>query len=143
MNKIIINAKKTVSILTLTAACFAGSFAANAASGHEPKKHNAGSASTAEVFYVGSREGQPLFNVMYNNAAGSRFSVSITDAEGYELYRNSYSDKKFDKKFEIADAVPQGKLTLTIRNFSDNSEQSFEINANTLLVEDVEVKEVK
>jgi hypothetical protein len=143
MNKIIINAKKTFTVLTLTAACFAGSLAAHAASGHEPKKHNAGSASTAEVFYVGSLEGQPLFTVMYNNAEGSRFSISITDAQGYELFRNSYSDKKFDKKFEIADVVPEGKLMLTIRNYKDNSEQTFEINANTLLVEDVEVKEVK
>jgi hypothetical protein len=142
MNKIIINTRKAITVLTLTAITVAAGFTANAA-GHEPKKHNAGSASTAEVFYVGSLEGQPLFNVMYNNAEGSRFSISIKDDQGYELFKSSYSDKKFDKKFEIADVVPEGKLTLTITNYKDNSEQTFEINANTLLVVDVEVTEVK
>lgn len=143
MNKIIFNAKKTFILLVITAASVAGTSTANAAGGHVSKKHNAGSASTAEVFYIGSQEGQPLFNVMYNNNEGSRFSISITDADGYELFQSSYSDKKFDKKFKIADGVPDGKLLLTIHNFQDNSVQSFEINANTLLVEDVEVKEVK
>ncbi len=142
MNKIIINTRKAITVLTLTAVTVAAGLTANAA-GHEPKKHNAGSASTAEVFYVGSLEGQPLFTVMYNNVEGSRFSISIKDNEGYELFKNAYSDTKFDKKFEIADVVPGGKLTLTITNYKDNSEQTFEINANTLLVEDVEVTEVK
>ena len=143
MSKIIINAKKAFILLAITAACAAGTSVANAASGHTSKKHNAGMASTAEVFYIGSQEGQPLFSVLYNNNEGSRFSISITDAEGYELFQADYTDKKFDKKFKISDAVPDGKLLLTIRNFQDNSEQTFEINANTLLVEDVEVKEVK
>jgi hypothetical protein len=143
MNKIIINAKKTFLFLTLTAASLAGASVANAAGGHISKKHNAGSASTAEVFYIGSQEGQPLFSVLYNNNEGNRFSISITDADGYELFQGSYRDRKFDKKFKIADAVPAGKLLLTIHNYQDNSEQGFEINANTFLVEDVEVKEVK
>lgn len=142
MNKIMNNPKKTFTILALTAVSAVISLSASA-SGHEPKKHNAGSASAAEVFYIGSQEGQPLFNVVYDNNTGSRFSVSITDMQGDELFEGSYSGKNFDKKFKIADAVPEGKLTVTIRNYKDNSEQTFEINANTLLVEDVEVKEVK
>lgn len=143
MNHIIINARKAFTILALTTVCVAGTSTLRAAGGHEPKKHKTGSASTAEVLYIGSQEGQPIFNVVYDNNEGGRFSLSITDAQGYELFQKAYSDSSFDKKFKIADAVPDGRLTITIRNYKDNSEQSFEINANTLLVEDVEVKEVK
>jgi hypothetical protein len=143
MNKIIINTRKAITLLALTAIVSIAGTATAHASGHGSKKHNAGSASTAEVFYIGSQEGQPLFNVVYSNTTGSRFSVSITDVQGYELFHDSYSAKNFDKKFQIADAVPDGKLTITIHNYKDNSQQTFEINANTLLVEDVVVNEVK
>jgi hypothetical protein len=143
MNKIIVNAKNAFTLLAITAASVAFTANADAAGSHVSKKHNAGSASTAEVSYIGSQEGQPLFSVSYNNNEGGRFGVSITDAEGDQLFQAYYRDRKFDKKFKISDAAPRGKLLLTIHNFQDNSEQSFEINANTRLVEDVEVKEVK
>jgi hypothetical protein len=43
----------------------------------------------------------------------------------------------------VANADNYGKLTFVIRNFGDNSTQSFVVSSNTRLVEDVEVKEVK
>src|ERR1700733_57722 len=77
-----------------------GSNPKGSASGRSPK----GSASTAEVKYVVNKAGDFIFNVVYNNAPGSRFSLRVLDAEGNQLFQSFYSDKKFDKKFRIADA---------------------------------------
>jgi len=100
-------------------------------------------ANTAEVKCVGNNSGELFFNVLYNNAAGSRFSVTILDETGNTLYSGIYSVKKFDKNFQLADPESFGKLVFVIRNLGDNSVQRFEVNNNSRLVEDVEVKEVK
>ena len=111
--------------------------------GNEPIENHPGSASTAEVRYIGSPDGDPLFNVLYTNSTGARFSVKVLDNEGHQLFQGVYTDRKFDRKFKVADAQNYSKLTFVIRNFQDNSVQHFEINSNARLVEDVEVKEVK
>ncbi len=120
---------------------FAGLSLASLANGHNgpigEKK-----ASTAEVKCIGTGDGEYFFNVLYNNVAGNRFSVAIQDEYGNQLYQGSYSDKNFDKKFKLAEPDSFGKLVFIIRNFSDNSVQRFEVNANSRLIEDVEVKEV-
>src|SRR5262245_61503683 len=77
--------------------------------------------STAEIKYIGTDNGEFFFNVLYSNAAGTRFSVAIQDEYGNQLYQGIYSDKKFDKKFKLADAESYGKLVFVIRNFGDNS----------------------
>lgn len=98
--------------------------------------------SAAEVKYIGNSDGELFFDVAYNNASGKRFSVSIVDETGNLLFQGAYSVKKFDKKFKLAESESYGKLVFIIRNFGDNSVQRFEVNANSRLVEDVEVKEV-
>lgn len=107
------------------------------------KKHAKGSASHAEVMYAGTQEGLPLFHLLYDNRDSSRFSVSIMDADGYTLFQSVYNDRKFDRVFMIADPEATAKLTFVIRDLADHSEQAFEINANTRLVEDVDVRELK
>lgn len=99
-------------------------------------------ASTAEVKYISGKDGEYLFNVIYNNTTGSRFSLIVLDAEGNQLFQRQYSDKKFDKKFKLADPDEFARLTFVIRNFGDNSVQRWEVNANNKVVEDIEVKEV-
>ena len=97
--------------------------------------------STAEVKYIGSSEGG-IFNVLYTNGTGSRFSVAILDENGNQLFLHCYSDKQFDKKFRLAEPEVFGKLVFVIRNFGDNTVQRFEVNSASRLIEDVEVKEV-
>jgi hypothetical protein len=138
MNQIISNIKK---VLALSVLLITGSLVSRAAGNNEPEKHT-GSASSAEVKYIGSTEGDPMFNVVYNNSTGARFSVKVLDNEGHQLFQGVYTDKKFDRKFKVADAANYSKLIFVIRNFQDNSVQSFEINSNTRMVEDVEVTEV-
>jgi hypothetical protein len=100
-------------------------------------------ANTAEVKYIAINDGEFLFNVLYNNAGGDRFSVVILDEFGNQLYQSVYSDKKFDKKFKLAEPDSFKKLIFVIRNFADNSVQRFEVKTDSRLVEDVVVKEVK
>jgi len=138
MNQIISNTKK---VLALSALLITGSLVTRAGSNDPVEKHP-GSASSAEVKYIGSTEGDPMFNVLYTNSTGARFSVKVLDNEGHQLFQGVYTDKKFDKKFKVADAANYSKLIFVIRNFQDNSVQSFEINSNTRMVEDVEVTEV-
>ena len=130
----------TLSVLTIT---LAGSSVITRANDSHPIGDPKGSASTAEVKYVGGADGNRLFKVVYNNNEGSRFSLRVLDADGTQLYQGFFSDKKFNKTFKITNADNSGKLTFVIRNFQDNSTQSFEVDDNTRLVEDIEVKEVK
>lgn len=102
-----------------------------------------GNASAAEVKYIAGKDGENLFNVVYNNTSGSHFTLTLLDAEGNQLFQSQYSDKKFDKKFKLADPDEFGKVTFIIRNYGDNSVQRFEVNSNSRMVEDVEVKEIK
>ncbi|HLZ88189.1 MAG TPA: hypothetical protein VKQ52_13135 [Puia sp.] len=120
---------------------FAGVSLVSLANGHDPIGDKA--ASTAEVKYITAGNGAFFFNVTYNNATGGRFSVVVLDEYGNQLYQNVYTDKKFDKKFMLADPDNFKKLTFVIRNYSDNTVQRFEVNSDDRMVEDVEVKEVQ
>jgi hypothetical protein len=142
MNKIIPNTKKALRLSTLFILLITAGEVSRAA-GNEPVEKHSGSASSAEVKYVGSNEGDPLFNVLYNNSTGARFSVKVLDNEGHQLFQGIYTDRKFDKKFKVTDAGSYSKLIFVIRNFQDNSTQSFEINSNSRMVEDIVVTEVK
>ena len=104
--------------------------------------HGAG-ASAAEVKYIAGKDGDMLFNVVYNNATGQRFSLIVLDEFGNEIYQNSFSDKKFDRKFKLADPESTNKLTFVIRNYGDNSVQRFQVDATNRLVEDTQVKEIR
>lgn len=101
------------------------------------------SAGVAEVKYVPGKDGEYLFHVVYNNVSGSRFSLIVLDGEGNQLFQSLYNDKKFDKKYKLADPDEFDKVTFVIRNLGDNSVQRWEVDANSKMVEDVEVKEVK
>lgn len=121
---------------------FAGASLVSVANGpHDPIGDK--SENVAEVKYIGANDGEFFFDVFYNNAAGSRFSLAIVDESGNQLFQGVYSDKKFDKKFKLAEPDSYGKLIFVIRNFADNSVQRFEVNSAARLIEDVEVKEVK
>ncbi|GGB12073.1 hypothetical protein [Puia dinghuensis] len=121
---------------------FAGVSLASLANGHNPIGDRS-EKGAAEVKYIAANNGEFFFNVVYNNTTGSKFSVAILDESGDQIYQNFFSDKKFDKKFKLADPESFGKLTFIIRNYGDNSVQRFEVNSSNHLVEDVEVKEVK
>ena len=140
MNTNRFNIRKALTYALFTALVGSTSLVTLAGGGSGTTRNN--SASTAQVRYISGKEGESYFNVVYNNASGSRFIVVVLDAEGTELFQSAYSDKQFNKTFKLADASEFTKLTFVIRNFGDNSVQRFEVKANSRLVEDVEVKEI-
>jgi hypothetical protein len=99
--------------------------------------------SNAQVKYIPVKDGQGVFNVVYNNPEGDRFVLQIQDEEGNQLYQNAFTDKNFTRNFQLADPESYLKLVFVIRNLSDHSTQRFEVESKTQLVEDVKVEEVK
>jgi ABC-type cobalt transport system substrate-binding protein len=133
------NAKKILNIFFVSAVLLTTSLVtrANKASGHTGDDGD----KTAEVKYIGSVDGERLFNVLYTNNSGARFSIKVQDAGGNLIFKGSFTDKKFDRKFKL-ETADTDKLVFTITNYGDNSTQAFEVNASTRLVEDIEVKEL-
>jgi hypothetical protein len=136
MNALFINIRK--SLLT---ALLGGASLVSLANSNGPV-NGGNNANTAEVKYI-TQEGGGIFNVRYNNAAGSRFSLVVLDADGDQLYSYVYSEKNFDKNFKLADPDSFRKLVFIIRNLNDNTTQRFEVEASGHEEEVVEVKELK
>jgi hypothetical protein len=101
------------------------------------------SAGTADVKYIPVSETQGVYNVTYNNQAGSRFVLQIEDQNGNQLYQNIFSDKQFNKNFQLADPESYTTLVFLFRNLGDHSLQRFQVETNTHLVEDVQVTEIR
>lgn len=139
MNSMISRLRKSISLSLLTV-LFGSVSIATLANGNEPIGDR--SAARAEVKYIATEEGDGMFNVIYNNAAGGRFSISVLDEYANQLYQGIFSDRQFNRKFKLADAESTSKVTFIIRNFADNSVQRFEVDATSQLVEDVQVKEL-
>jgi hypothetical protein len=99
--------------------------------------------SNAQVKYIPVKDGQGVFNVVYNNPEGARFVLQILDQDGNQLYQNVFTDKSFSRNFQLADPESYLKLVFVIRNLGDRSTQRFEVESKTQLVEDVNVQEVK
>ena len=127
----------------LSIALFVGISLVSFANGADSVRRHSVDASAAEVKYLAGKDGDVLFNVVYNNATGQRFSVIVLDEFGNKLYQNSFSDKQFDRKFKLADPESTNSLTFIIHNYGDNSEQRFQVDASNRVIEDVEVKEVR
>lgn len=140
MTPIISHLRKSISLSLLTV-LFGSISIVTLANGSEPIGDH--SAATAEVKYIAAKDGEGLFNVIYNNAAGARFSIGVLDEYGNQLYQGVFSDRNFNRKFKLADPESTSKLTFVIRNYGDNSVQRFEVDNKSRLVEDVQVTELQ
>lgn len=97
--------------------------------------------SNATVKHIGNPAGSIVFQVQYDNLSGDKFSLTIKDDDGTILFQDTYTDKKFDKKFQL----PQGeadKLKFIIKGLKSNNIQTFEVNTRSRLVEEIVVKRV-
>ncbi|MDF2186855.1 hypothetical protein [Paraflavitalea sp. CAU 1676] len=97
--------------------------------------------STATVRHIGNPEGSAVFQVQYDNPLGEKFSLTIKDSDGATLYQDNYSDKKFDKKFQLPDGQSD-RLKFIIKSPSSSQPQVFEVNTNTRVIEEVVVKRI-
>jgi hypothetical protein len=143
-----IKLREVITASLFTAILGGASLVSFAGTGHDREGGNreggkSNSAATAEVKYIPAAQGQGIFNVQYNNVAGNRFTVSVMDADGNQLYQSIYTDKKFDKNFRLADPDGYGELIFVIQNLVDKSVQRFDVVASSHLVEDIDVQEVR
>jgi hypothetical protein len=98
---------------------------------------------TASVKHIGDYENNMVLQVMLDNETGERFSVTIKDAEGSVLFTDSYSDKKFDKRFLFNKGEGLTKLNVIVRSLKDKQAQTFVINTSTRIVENYDVTVTK
>ncbi len=132
MNKQVLKFGQKVIVL----AAIAGTLSFSAIAADKNSEKEAASA----VQYVGTTEKGIVFNVKYDNAAATPFSLIIMNEYGDVVYQQQYSDKSFDKKVLLTKEPGDAHLTFIIKSASANIKQSFDISTTTRTVEDVVVK---
>jgi len=93
----------------------------------------------ASVKHISTTNDKIVFQLSLDNETGERFTVSIKDLSGNTLFQDTYSEKKFDKKYVFDKSESIGKLTFVLRSLKDNQTQVFEINTTSRIVENVDV----
>lgn len=94
-----------------------------------------------EISHLRSDNQSLLFEVKVENATGEKFMVIVKDESNNTLYRGYFDGKDFNKKFKVPKGETQ-KVTFIIRGGEGNAMQSFEINSNTRVIEEVIVTKV-
>lgn len=95
----------------------------------------------AVVTYVSADAESLSFDVKVDNASGEKFTIVVKDEKGTTLYRGSFTEKEFKKRFVLPKS-DSSKLTFLVKSESENKTESFEINSNTRIVEEVVVKRI-
>lgn len=96
----------------------------------------------AIVRHVGNNAETMVFEVQFDNTTGDKYSIAVKDDNGSVLFQDVYSDKKFDRKFRLPKTNDR-RLSFVIKNLKENNTQTFEINTNTRVIEEVVVTKVK
>lgn len=94
------------------------------------------------IRHLGKTNDSNYFQVKYNNETGDKFAVIIKEKHGSVLYQETFADQKFDKKFRLPNNNDQGSLVFIIKNLKDNKVETFEINTNTRIIEEVVIRKV-
>ncbi len=134
---------KSIFLSTTMKTFFRSAFLASAlfvvaASGAAAQK-TAGSsiASTAAVSYLGCNTDQLSFLVKYETENGEKFNITITDADGNELFNESFSDKKFSKIFKTP--LETGSLIFAICNLKNKEEKKFQVSTERRTVDEFSI----
>lgn len=94
------------------------------------------------VKYLGTRDDMILFNVSCPNPEGMKFSVTVKDQDGVQLFQGFFSDKSFYKQFRLP-KTDKNKISFIVHNGKDaDVVKTFEINVNSRFVEDIAVKKI-
>ena len=101
---------------------------------------NPADAAAVNVTYLGSQDGNYVFDVQFENNSGDTYYVAVVDDSGNTLFKGLYSDKKFDKKFKLPPGEEINNVSFVIRNIRSNSSFTYAVNTKERQVEDVVVK---
>jgi hypothetical protein len=97
-------------------------------------------ANPVNVTYVGSQDGNYIFDVQFDNNAGDTYYVAVVDDAGNTLYKGLYADKKFDKKFKLPAGDEINTVSFVIRNLKNNNSFTYAVAAQQRQVEEITVK---
>ena len=97
--------------------------------------------SKAAVTYVETSSDSLFFDVKVNNEAGEKFTILVKDDKSTTIYRGSYSDKNFKRRF-VLPKTDATKLTFLIKSESGLQSETFEVNTNTRVIDEVSVTRV-
>jgi hypothetical protein len=89
-----------------------------------------------EITHVSTSDQSLVFQINVENSSAEKFLISIKDQNGTTIYRGYFNDKDFSKKF-ILPKEDTGKLTFSIRGSEGTETESFQINSNTRVIEEV------
>jgi hypothetical protein len=93
-----------------------------------------------EVNYTGFFNNDLAFNVKFDNPSGNNVTLTVINEDGEQLFKNNFSDKKFEKKFVLLKDADVYKLTFLFQSGKEVYKESFDINVTTREVSDVVVK---
>lgn len=98
--------------------------------------------SNAQISYVGAENNLLAFNINFKNEEELSFTIKLTDELGQVWYKKSFTDKNLDKNIFIKNIGDITKLNFTIISAKNSLNQSFEINTQTTVVEEVIVTKI-
>lgn len=130
MNKqsIVSKAKFAALALFLAVSTTTGSFATDS-----PNKSTV-TTKAFDVKYLYSVEDGFIFNVKYDNFSATSFDVVVKDETGETLYQKAFSDKNFNKKFQLSKSIIKAVFIIRPQHAT---EQSFEVMVQSRVSEDV------
>jgi len=93
-----------------------------------------------EIKYLGISDGQPVFQVEFENAKEESVNITIRDQDGSILYVERFKDKKFSKKFKFERPdFDQVKLKFTLSGENGVQSEVFGITSSSRTIQDVVV----
>jgi hypothetical protein len=97
---------------------------------------------SAVVKYQGTQDDMLVFNVSYNNPAGQKFVILITDQDGNHLFQDIFRDKSFYRQFKVP-KVEKDLITFVFRHGQEAPvEKRFAVNINSHLIQEVAIKKL-
>lgn len=95
-----------------------------------------------EVTFLGTEGNNSLFSVQVANATPVKFVLTLTDAEGNEIYSHKYETANFSKVFKlVADNTNTNPLGLSFRIevVPGGEKHDFEVSSATRVIKEVQI----
>lgn len=97
-----------------------------------------------EVKYIGKINEQPVFQIQFDNETEGEILVVLRDEDGTILYSETFTGKRFSKKFQFEKAdVNDIQIQVDIASKKKNESQIFKVNKSTRIVDEVVVSKLK
>lgn len=95
------------------------------------------------IKYIGKVDAQPIYQVDVDNLSGEEIYLTLRDESGSLLYSDTFSGKKFSKKFQFN--MPDSddlKITLGLTSRNEKKSQVLQFNNVIKTYEDVVITKV-